>query len=293
MEGFRNRSRIYLFVWLLFFLSACLPNKKLTVGATATLLQEVASASSKQSDLRILREGMPAYLMLMDGMIQAWPDNDQLLIAGAQSYSSFASLFVEDQDEAYARVLYARGKEYALRALEIRGLKNPLERPFDEFKGALSRFGKKDVSYLFWSATCWTNWIRLNLDSMEALSELPKVEWMMRKVLELDEGFYYGGPHLFMGIWYASRPKMAGGDLKKAQEHFMKALDLGQGKFLMAYVYYAKYYARKTMDKELFISTLQKVLETPAETSPNLILANTIAKKEAKELLSRMGDYFE
>ena len=293
MKGFRNRTRIFFFLWLLFLLSACLPNKKLTVGATATLLQEVASASSKQSDLRILREGMPAYLMLMDGMIQAWPDNDQLLIAGAESYSSFASLFVEDQDEAYARVLYARGKEYALRSLEIRGLKNPVDRSFDEFKEALRRLGKKDVPYLFWSATCWANWIRLNLDSMEALSELPKVEWMMRRVLELDEGFYYGGPHLFMGIWYASRPKIAGGDLQKAHEHFTKALELGQGKFLMAYVYYAKYYARKMMDKELFISTLQKVLETPAETSPNLILANTVAKKEAKELLSRVGDYFE
>jgi len=293
MKGFRNRTRIFFFLWLLFLLSACLPNKKLTVGATATLLQEVASASSKQSDLRILREGMPAYLMLMDGMIQAWPDNDQLLIAGAESYSSFASLFVEDQDEAYARVLYARGKEYALRSLEIRGLKNPVDRSFDEFKEALRRLGKKDVPYLFWSATCWANWIRLNLDSMEAVSELPKVEWMMRRVLELDEGFYYGGPHLFMGIWYASRPKIAGGDLQKAHEHFTKALELGQGKFLMAYVYYAKYYARKMMDKELFISTLQKVLETPAETSPNLILANTVAKKEAKELLSRVGDYFE
>jgi len=293
MKGFQNRIRISHIIWFLFLLSACLPNKKLTVGATATLMQEVASASSKQSDLRILREGMPAYLMLMDGMIQALPDNDQLLIAGAQSYSSFASLFVEDQDEAYARVLYARGKEYALRALEIRGLKNPVERPFDEFKEALKHLGKKDVPYLFWSATCWANWIRLNLDSMEAVSELPKVEWMMRRVLELDEGFYYGGPHLFMGIWYASRPKMAGGDLKKAQEHFRKALDLGQGKFLMAYVYYAKYYARTMMDKELFISTLQKALETPAETSPDLILANTVAKKEARELFSQVGDYFE
>ena len=86
---------------------------------------------------------------------------------------------------------------------------------------------------------------------------------------------------------------MAGGDLKKAQEHFRKALDLGQGKFLMAYVYYAKYYARTMMDKELFISTLQKALETPGETSPDLILANTVAKKEARELLSQVGDYFE
>jgi TPR repeat protein len=116
---------------------------------------------------------------------------------------------------------------------------------------------------------------------------------MMKRALELDEGFYYGGPHLFMGIWFASRPKIAGGDLKKAQEHFLKALKLGQGNFLMAYVYYANYYARKMMDKDLFISTLQKVLETPADTSPDLVLVNTVAKKQAKELLSHMEEYFE
>jgi hypothetical protein len=86
---------------------------------------------------------------------------------------------------------------------------------------------------------------------------------------------------------------MAGGDLKKAQEHFLKAFHFGQGKFLMAYVYYAKYYARKIMNKELFTSTLQKVLEIPVDTSPDLILANTVAKKEAKELLNRVEEYFE
>jgi tetratricopeptide (TPR) repeat protein len=257
------------------------------------LLEEVAKSSYKQSDLRILREGMPAYLMLIDGLIQAWPDNDQLLIAGAQSYSTFASVFVEDQDKEYANLLYERGKQYALRSLEIRGLKNPLQSPFDDFKEGLQRLGKKDISTIFWTATCWANWIRFNLDSMEAMSELPRVEWMMKRALELDEGFYYGGPHLFMGIWYASRPKMAGGDLKKAQEHFLKAIKLGQGKFLMSYVYYANYYARNIMDKELFISTLQKVLETPTETTPDLVLLNTLAKRQAKELLTRVGEYFE
>jgi len=221
------------------------------------------------------------------------PENERLLIAAAQSYSSFASLFVEDQDKEYANLLYGRGKQYALKSLEMRGFKEPLQRPFDEFKEGLTRLGKKDVPTLFWTATCWANWIRLNLDSMEAISELPRVEWMMKRVLELDEGFYYGGPHLFMGIWYASRPKIAGGDLKKAQGHFLKALDLGQGKFLMAYVYYANHYARKMMDKDLFTSTLQKVLDTPVEISPDLVLLNTVAKKQAKELLSHGGEYFE
>jgi len=257
------------------------------------LLEEVARASYRQSDLRILREGMPAYLMLIDGMVQAMPENEQLLIVAAQSYSSFASLFVEDQDKEYANLLYGRGKQYALKSLEMRGFKEPLQRPFDEFKEGLNRLGKKDVPTIFWTATCWANWIRLNLDSMEAISELPRVEWMMQRVLELDEKFYNGGAHLFMGIWFASRPKMAGGDLKRAQGHFLKAIAFGQEKFLMAYVYYANHYARQVQDKELFISTLQTVLKTPVDISPDLTLLNAVAKKKAKELLNRIEEYFE
>ena len=61
----------------------------------------------------------------------------------------------------------------------------------------------------------------------------------------------------------------------------------------MAYIYYASYYARKSADKELFIATLQKVLETPADTLPELVLVNTVAKKQAKELLSHAEEYFE
>ncbi|HVP76702.1 MAG TPA: TRAP transporter TatT component family protein [Thermodesulfobacteriota bacterium] len=293
MKEFHTRTGIFFCFCLLFLFSACVSSKKLTVGTTAILLEGVAKASAKQSDLRILREGTPAYLMLIDGMIQTWPDNKRLLIAGAQSYSSFASLFVEDQDKEYANLLYEKAKQYALRSLERTGFQDPVQRPFDNFNLGLKRLKKKDVPILFWTATCWANCIRLNLESMEAISELPRVEAMMKRVLELDEGFYYGGAHLFMGIWYASRPKIAGGDLKKAQAHFLRALDLGQRKFLMADVYYASYYARKSEDKELFIATLQKVLEMPAATRPDLVLANTVAKKQAKELLSHVEEYFE
>jgi hypothetical protein len=34
-------------------------------------------------------------------------------------------------------------------------------------------------------------------------------------------------------------------------------------------------------------------LETPIEASPDLILVNTIAKRQAKELLSHVEEYFE
>ena len=286
-------SCIFSLLFLISLSSACLTSKKLTVGATATLLEGVARSSYRQSDLKLLREGMPAYLMLLDGMIEVWPDNEQLLITAAQTYSSFASLFVEEQDKEYAKVLFGKGRDYALKSLEKKGVKDPLQSSFEEFEKGLKTLGKKDVLYLFWGATCWANWIRMNVDSIEALAQLPKVEWMMKRVLELDEGYYYGGAHLFMGIWLASRPKIAGGDLKKAKDHFLKSLDFGKGKFLMAYVYYANYYARQASEKDLFISTLQKVLETPADVSQDLTLLNTEAKREAKELLDHVEEYFE
>jgi hypothetical protein len=235
---------------------------------------------------------MPAYLMLISGMVEAVPDNERLLITAAQAYASFASAFVQEEDQEYARALYAKARNYALSALQQIGFKNPVVSEFDSFEKTLHALGKKDVPYIFWAASCWGNWISLNQRSMEALAELPRVELMMKRVLELDEGFYYGGAHIFMGVLEASRPKIAGGDLNKAQNHFLKAIELGKGKFLMSRVYYADYYARKAFDRKLFISTLQEVLDTPADIEPDLTLLNTVAHTNAQKLLNNVDEYF-
>ena len=293
MGSFRFGIWLTLLLLLISSQPACLYSKKVRVGTAALLVEDVAKAAYKQSDLRIIREGMPAYLMLMDGMIEAWPDNEQLLLAAAQATSSFASVLGGDQDKEYIKLLAGKAKDYALRSLVQRGFKDPIKSPFDDFTKDVQAAGKKDVPYIFWAAACWANWIILNLDSVEAMAELPRVELMIRRALELDEGFYYGGPDLFMGIWLASRPTIAGGDLQKARQYFLRALDLGKGQFLMAYVYYADNYARRALDKDLFVSTLNKVLETPADISPELTLVNTIAKTKAKELLSHVDEYFE
>ncbi|MBW2469858.1 MAG: hypothetical protein JRE62_11200 [Deltaproteobacteria bacterium] len=278
-----------------FFLSvpaACVSNKQITVGATATLLEDISKSANKQSDLRVIREGMPAYLMLIDGMVEAAPNNARLLITAAQAYASFASAFIEDADKDYALVLFAKAKDYGLRALENRGLKDPASGPFNEFEAAVNRLGKDDVPYMFWTGTCWGSWIRLNLGSIAAVAELPRVEALMKRVLVLDEQFYYGGPHLFMGILFASRPQIAGGDLNKAHYHFKKALAFSQDVFLMTRVYFASHYARKTLDKELFTASLQKVLDTPADMVAQLTLLNTVAHHKAQELLAQADDFF-
>ena len=285
-------KRISLLFLLIALLTACATGKTMTVAATASLLEDVAKASNKQSDLMLIRRGMPSYLMLIDGMVEALPDNKRLLISAAQLYASYASTFIQDEDQIYATALYARARDYALRALEQNGFKNPATRPFDDFEIGLYDLGKNDVPYIFWAASCWGSWISLNQGSMEAMAELPRVELLMKRVLVLDEAFYYGGAHIFMGVLEASKPRVAGGDLDRARDHFLKAIELGDGKFLMAQINYADYYAKKAFDRELFISILEKVLEIPADITPELTLLNTVAHTKAKEMLNQVDEYF-
>jgi hypothetical protein len=272
--------------------TGCGTSKRVTVASTALLLEDVAKASFKQSDLKLVREGMPSYLMLIDGMVEAVPTNKRLLITAAQSYATYASAFFQDEDKDYAVVLYARATSYALRALEQNGFKDPRSRAFEDFEAGLQMTQKRDVPYLFWAASCWGSWINLNRRSMEAMAELPRVVAMMRRVLVLDEAFYYGGAHIFMGIMEASKPSMAGGNLNLARLHFLKAIELGEGRFLMASVYYAGYYARKAFDRDLYLKTLEEVLNAPVDMVPELTLLNTVAHTKAQKMIDATDDYF-
>ena len=47
----------------------CSPIKRLTVLSVGMILEDVLKASSKQTDVGLIGEGTPAYLMLLDGLI--------------------------------------------------------------------------------------------------------------------------------------------------------------------------------------------------------------------------------
>ncbi|HYR02708.1 MAG TPA: TRAP transporter TatT component family protein, partial [Syntrophobacteria bacterium] len=138
----------------------------------------------------------------------------------------------------------------------------------------------------------WAKWTAANLDNLEALAELPLLEATMERILELDESYSYGSPHLLRGTYLAAKPAILGGDMAKAKEHLDRALALADGKFLPAKVLYAKYYVRRIQDRELFVRTLEEVLSAPSDTVPELTLSNAVAKEQAKELLEKTDEYF-
>jgi hypothetical protein len=283
---------IFLLMLALVLATGCFSTQQIVAEKAPALFREVALSANRQSDVILVRQGIPSYLMLIDGMIQSSPGNKDLLLAGAQAYAAYASVLEEDEQERAAR-LNEKAKKYALQALEgTPPFQEVLGKPMDVFQKRLEQAGEKDVPILFWVANIWGGWIASSTEGAEAMADLPWVEALIERVLRLDPGYYYGGAHLFKAILSSARPEPFGGNLKKAEEHFQKARAYGQGKFLMTDVYYAQYYARQTLNRDLFVNTLKRVLESPAGVEPDLTLANTLAQRKAKRLLAQADDFF-
>ena len=65
-------------------------------AATASLADSVSAGILNSEDPETVRDGAPAYLILIDGLLQNDPDNEGLLRAAATLNGSYASGFVED-----------------------------------------------------------------------------------------------------------------------------------------------------------------------------------------------------
>jgi len=295
MRGGFMASRIMsgsrMVVILALFLTGC-SMKVLTVRSMDPILDDMRTAVNRNTDVDLLRDAMPASLVQLDGFIVAAPD-DKLILRGAEAYFGYANAFVEDTDKKRAGLLYLKARDYGLRVLKgYSQFSKTLDGPEPAFKQMLYSFGAGDVPALFWTANSWLAWIGLNPDDPQAMMDLPKVIDMLQRVVEVDETFYYGSAHAALGAYYASLPGLLGDNTAKAKEHFDKAFEISRGKMLLMYYLYAKFYAYKIQDRDLFVKTLEKIIQTPSDKYPDMAFANELAKRKAKVLLGKIDTYF-
>ncbi len=275
------------------FLFSCCSVQKIALRSMSGILDNSMVALYEEHDLKLAEQAIASDLKLLEGLIKSDPNNQNFLLLACQGFASYALGFVEDEDPVRAQSFYLRGRDYGLRILNRKkAFQRALGADLDQLHSALKQFNKNDVPALFWTANNWANWINLNLTDTDALADLPRVQRMMQRVLELDEAYFFGGAHLFFAIIYSSRPKLLGGDLDKGQYHFNRCFEFAQDKFLLPYVYYARYFATRNMDEALFKNTLNKIIATPDDILPDQRLPNAIAKRKATELLQKMDELF-
>jgi hypothetical protein len=259
--------------------------------ATSRFSADLSNAILGQNDLATVRDGAPAYLLAIDALIEGAPDDTGLLLTGAQLYGAYASAFVEE--EARRRRLWDHALTYGRGALclECRTACEAASRPFDEFVVSLESADPGDVPVLYGFGAAWAGWVEARSDEWAAVAELPKIEALMRRVVELDESYADGGAHLHLGVLLTQRPASLGGLPDRAQEHFERAVALSGGRNLMAKVLYARHYARLVFDRALHDRLLQEVVEADPD-APGLTLSNTLAHERALRLLAEADDYF-
>ena len=272
--------------------SGCVLVRKGAARVISPMATQLSEGLMHQSDVDLVKEGAPAFLLILDALAEAHPDNPAVLLAAADAQMAYATGFVDKEQKARAKGMYLKAKTYGLRALaRNKRFDRALEGTQEEFVQSLRGFKKKDAGALFTTASAWVMWIIASSDSPAALGGMPKVLAMMDRVQELDPGIRNGGADLFYGIYYTVLPLGGGRDLEKARGYFDRSIRIAGPDYLLAQVTFAEFYARYAFDQELFETTLKRVVEATPSV-PAFTLMNAVAQKRAQTLLDQVNDLF-
>jgi len=289
--GFRSMGRATALLIGAFCLAGAPGCASLARSATSGMAANISAAILDQDDPATVRDGAPAYLLMLDGLIAGDPQNEELLLAGARLYGAYASSFAGDP--LRGKRLSERARGYGQRALcaHRADLCQAVERPLPELRAALTSMGPADLPAVYGFATASATWIQANAGDWRAVADLPKVEALIGRVVELDDAHAGGTAHLYLGVLQTQRPASLGGQPEQGRAHFERAIELSGGRDLMAKVLFARYYARLVFDRPLHDRLLGEVVQADPR-SPGLTLSNTLAQEEAQKLLGDADEYF-
>ena len=183
----------------------------LVSSAMNDMAANVTRAIEDSDDLETAASGMPAYLLMVEGMAKDNPGDASLQKTAATLNGAYAGLFVEDPQRK--RQMAQKALDYGFQAVcvrrpqfcELRG-----ER-FNTFAPVLQTTDRKDVPYLYTLGTAWAGWIQVNSTDMNAVAQLPYVEAVMNRVAQLDETYDDGGVHIYLGVLATLLPPSLGG----------------------------------------------------------------------------------
>ena len=265
------------------------------------------SKIQQEGDLAVVETTLEKNLKTLDRLAKL--GNKSLVVKTARAFSSYSG-FIEDRMEeaelagdfetaeemrVQAIEYYIRSEMYAFKAL-AKSNKTFLKARtigMEVFENLLKKVKKEDVEPLFWAAYAVGRGISLQKDDPMQVIDLARVELMMRRVLELDETFYFGSAHLFYAVYYGDRSPAIGGDPERAKEHIDKVDEINDGKFLMSKFYLARYYAYPKQDVALYKKSLQEVLDAPSDIFPGEAAATSLAKSRSKRWLSQIDELFD
>jgi predicted anti-sigma-YlaC factor YlaD len=277
---------------------------RFAVNKLGDALADGGSSYATDDDPELVGQALPFALKTIEGLLQSSPEHRGLLLAAASGFTQYSYAwvqceadYVEAADVARAKALrqravrlYRRALGYGLRGLEAAspGFGAALRR---DPQAAVARLARADVAIAYWTGLSWAAAASVSKDS-DLVADLPLAEALMRRALELDEGFAGGSIHDFFIAYEGGRPPSAGGSVERAQAHFDRALQLAGGTRVAPLVSWAETVCVAQQDRARFAELLGRALELDADRFPEQRLANLVAQRRARWLLSRADELF-
>jgi hypothetical protein len=186
--------------------------------------------------------------------------------------------------------MFLRARDYGLRALEV-AYPDLRQRLLQDPKAALAKTVKKDVPDLYWTAAAWGSAISLGKDQMDLVADVPIVDAMIHRALELDEAWDGGSLTEFM-IAFESRGDAQGGSLDRARQYYNRTMELAGGKRISPMVSLAENVSITTQNRAEFDTLVDEAIAFDCDKHPETRLVNMLAQKKARQLKDMAGSLF-
>ena len=296
----RRGASLLLGAMTILLLASC-SIKKTAVNIVGDTLAGSGGVYASDDDPELIREAIPFGLKTYEGLLEVSPEHEGILLASASGFTAYAYMLQDDADQLdqtdlvqarelrdRARKLYLRGRDYALRGLEV-------EHPhftailMTDRQSAIAMTTKDDVPYLYWAGASWAGALSAAKDDLNLIAELPTAGALVGRVLELDETYDLGAAHEFFISYEGSRP---GGSAEQAREHYRRALEISQGKRASVHLALAESVTVQEQNLAEFQALIAAALAVDPDQVPELRLANIIAQRRARWLQKRIPDLF-
>jgi predicted anti-sigma-YlaC factor YlaD len=269
-----------------------------------TLASSSSSSFEEDDDLELVGQALPFGLKLIEGLLKESPNHQGMLIAACQGFCLYSWVYVQQEADrvapddldranlmrARSRRLYIRARSYGLRAFEVAhpGIVRKMESDPD---AAVAIAHRQDVPMLYWNAAALGLAISVSRNDAEMLSRIPEVEALLRRAIELDEGWQQGTLHEFQIALANNKPGVApnAAILKK---HFDRAVELSGGARASVFTTWAEAVSVQRQNRGEFRMMLDKALAIDPVKTRQWTLLNEVAQRRARWLLSRIDELF-
>lgn len=251
--------------------ASCSTVRNLSLKTASPMFLESTPGMEREASWENFKEGVPANLKLVEGLLAIRPEDESLLVSAAKGYAGYAfavheTEFLADKlkereksiHKERALIAYSKAIDYGLRFLQTQGVSfDDLRKATQSKEGVVGllndELGNSMTNYegVVFTAQALGSLINLSRENISLVAQLPIAKGMFDWVCTKSPNIGHGICQIFYGSYEAGRPSMLGGDPEKGKEIFEKFIKENPANWL-GRIAYLQYYVIPMSDEDIY-----------------------------------------